>query len=388
MKLLVINARGLQAGAVGPYGNRWTETFALDTLAAGGVVFDQHLAVHPCPALARQTWRTGCYHFSARGNGWPDLLDVLHRQGVTTRLVLDAGRGEFADFAAGWQHVETSGDSEGAVRRARALLEEAAGSWLIWLDLAALLPPWRVPEEIVRGYFSPAPAEEDEAEEEDEEGEEEEQPPLEPYFDPPPGPIDPDDDDLYLRIRETYAAAISHLDGQLARLLDGLPDDVHVLVTSEAGQPLGEHGVVGMPPPSLHEEVVHVPLIAYGPGCRAGRHVEVQTASIDLAPTVADLAGASLEGAHGRSLVPLFARGQTPLRDYAVLGVQSGDVLARGLRSPGWALLLPVTEGGTARLYVKPDDLWEVNDVAKQHFEQAEALERTLREFLEASGGR
>ena len=83
-----------------------------------------------------------------------------------------------------------------------------------------------------------------------------------------------------------------------------------------------------------------------------------------------------LEGAQGASLVPLFAGEQKPLRDYLILG----DDGARALRSLSWALLPPVREGEAARLYVKPDDQWEVNDVAKQHFAEAEELERTLRQ--------
>ena len=47
MKLLLIDIRGLQAEAIGPYGNRWVETFTLNALAAQGVVFDRHLSVHP-----------------------------------------------------------------------------------------------------------------------------------------------------------------------------------------------------------------------------------------------------------------------------------------------------------------------------------------------------
>src|SRR5262249_51303788 len=121
MKLLVLNLRGLQAGAVGPYGNRWTETFALDTLAAGGVVFDRHYTVHPDPALARRTWRTGCFHFSDDNRPFPDLLDVLHRHGVATHLVLDTSRGEFAEFAAGWQAVEKFADTEAALCRGHRL---------------------------------------------------------------------------------------------------------------------------------------------------------------------------------------------------------------------------------------------------------------------------
>src|SRR5437879_1798920 len=63
MKVLVIVARGLQAGALGCYGNRWARTPALDSLAATGALFDQHFADFPSPEGARRAWRTGCYVF-------------------------------------------------------------------------------------------------------------------------------------------------------------------------------------------------------------------------------------------------------------------------------------------------------------------------------------
>jgi arylsulfatase A-like enzyme len=398
MKLLVIVVRGLQAAAAGPYGNRWIETFTLDALAAQGVVFDHHLAVHPDPADARRVWRTGCYHFPLPPGGeppagpWPDLLAALGEARVATRLVLDAGRPAPPGWADGWGEVRRVPDTEAAVEAARSALAElaAAPSWLLWLEVGALLPPWRPAEEIVEAYFAPPPLDEDEEEAEGEEGEEPRAPepweePLEPLLDPPAGPIDPDDDDLFLRVQTSYAAAVSHVDGLLGGLLDGLADDVHVFLTADHGQALGEHTVVGPVRPWLHQEVVHVPLIVAGPGCRAGRHVGALTASVDLAATVAELAGARLEGSHGVSLAPLFGGGDRQLRPYVGLGARVGDEVEWGLRSPRWALRVPVApEGLLPSLYVKPDDRWEVNDVRQHHLERLEGMERTLRGFVEA----
>ncbi len=59
MKVVVLNARGLHLGYIGPAGNEWIETPALDRLAAEGVVFDQHIADQPDPAGARRAWRSG-----------------------------------------------------------------------------------------------------------------------------------------------------------------------------------------------------------------------------------------------------------------------------------------------------------------------------------------
>lgn len=392
MKLLVINVRGLQASALGAYGNRWIETSCLNTLAGSGVVFDQHFALHPEPHAARRVWRSGCHSFAAPAEPRPDVLELVKQQGVAARLIVDQSRGDFPEFEAGWPRVDRAADTVAAVGLAREALASAGDSWLTWLDLAALLPPWSVPSAIVEAYFSDAPADEDEGD--DDEVEEEDEPAdfippdesMEPLFDPAPGPIDADDDKLYLRLRESYAAAVSHIDGLLGDLLDGLPDDIHVILTADNGLSLGEHGVVGLVNPKLHQEVVHVPLIVYGPGCRPGRRVEALTGSIDLAPTIADLAGVRLDGAQGQSLVPCLGGGVSLSRDYLALGCQVGDQSEYGLRTPDLAIMLPMTNGVVApRMYLKPDDGSEVNDVSHSFFEKVESLERTLRGYIEAA---
>jgi hypothetical protein len=93
------------------------------------------------------------------------------------------------------------------------------------------------------------------------------------------------------------------------------------------------------------------------------------------------LFGVRLEGAHGHDLLPL-ARGQAgPVRAYACSALEVGGEVGWALRTPAWALL-----SGPARLYVRPDDRWEVNDVSQHHPELVEGLERTLRDFVAAAG--
>ena len=175
------------------------------------------------------------------------------------------------------------------------------------------------------------------------------------------------------------------MDSALAGLLADLPDDVAVLLTADHGQALGEHLVVGPVRPFLHEEIVHVPLILYGPGWRAGHRVAALTQSVDLAPTLAELFGDRLENAHGQSLLPLLGLEQRSLRDYACMGLRVGEKIEWRVRTPEWALLLPLEEGSEPRLYVKPDDRCEVNNVVHPHPEHAEALVKTLRTFVTAT---
>jgi arylsulfatase A-like enzyme len=400
MKVVVVNVRGLHLGYISAYGNEWIDTPAFDRLAAEGVVFDNHFADRPDPTGARRAWRTGRYDFAlaeaetASPAPAPDLVGLLKEGGAVTSLVLDASRPAPADFAAGWDVViEAEADEEAtaldyALEGAAQALEGLAetDNWLLWLDLAALLPPWDVPDDFLRHYAT------EDAEAEDEEESEA----LEPLPDPPMGRFDPDDELTFLRLQGTYAAAVAHLDaalGVLLRELKGrrLLDEVLLILTTDHGLPLGEHGVVGPDPPRLHDELVHLPLMMRLPKAeQAGRRVPALTQPVDLAPTLLDAFGLPPASMHGHSLLPL-ARGEVEkVRDYACSGLQVGENVECALRSPQWAFILPPRgeAGGPARpaqLYVKPDDRWEVNDVIQHHPELAEHIESVLRGFVEAT---
>jgi arylsulfatase A-like enzyme len=400
MKAIVLVARGLQLGALGCYGNQWIDTPALDELAAEGIVFEQHFADCADPAGARRAWRSGRYHLptstpAVDAAADPDLLAALRAQGVHTCLIVDDSRPTPPDFALGWDEVERVAASaettplEATLEAAGAALMrlEARDNWLLWIDLATPLPPWNVPDEFQEPYFSDEPIEEDD-EEEAEESE-----PLAPLLEPANGPIDPDDDPLYLSLQTSYAAAVTYLDAGVGQLLEALRnlnggEQVLIVFTTDVGQNLGEHGVVGPIRAWLHDEVVHLPLIVRLPeGAQAGRHVNALTQAVDLAPTLAEWFQAPLSGTQGGSLLPLVRGEIEAIRLYACAALQVGEAIEYALRTLEWAFLLPVQASADAatrapQLYVKPDDRWEVNNVLQHHLELAEQLEQTLRDFV------
>jgi arylsulfatase A-like enzyme len=405
-KVLVVAARGLQAGMLGAYGNMWIDTPALDALAAEGVVADQHFADAADPAGARRAWRSGLYRLpplTPPPTDEPDLIAHLRGQGIHTCLVVDGSRPAPPEFALGWDEAIVVPPSAGTPPLERTLIAATEAlerlverdGWLLWLDLATPLPPWDAPEAFQAPYFRDEAPEEETDEDEDEEDEEiaeEEEPPLTPLTHPVTGEIDAEDDLLYLRMQSSYAAAVSYLDAGVGQLLEalragGLLDEVAVVFTSDQGQAIGERGVVGDVRPWPHEEIVHVPLIVRLPQAeQAGRRLESLTQHVDLAPTLAHLLGTPLPATHGNSLLPLL-RGETDLlRPYAVAGREVGGAIEWVLRTPEWAFLLP-GDGSprTPQLYVKPDDRWEVNNVLHHHDELAAGLERTLRGFVEAT---
>ncbi|MGL4550934.1 MAG: sulfatase-like hydrolase/transferase [Gemmataceae bacterium] len=357
MKLLLLIPRGLQAALIGPYGNRWTDTPNFDLLAEAGTVFDRHLSARPGTAPLDDA-----------------LLDALRAAGVRTRLLRDASRG----VLPGSPDAEGHDGTERTLAAAKKALRSIDG--LLAVEFASLLPPWRVAAQFLDAVFAPPPAEEEEDEGEDDEEEEEEESsdeeeaglellpeeePLEPVLAPAAGPIDVNDDKLFLSIQSTYAAAIAQFDAVMGELLDGLPDDVTLLVTSDAGLPLGEHGHVG-PGGGLFEELVHVPLLAVGPGVRAGARVADLTSTLDLAATVAGHFGVALPG------VDLLK--PSPPRESVVL--EAGG--ERAVRTAAWYLRLP--DGGAAALYEKPHDRGDLLDVSGAHFGVTEELVRRLGE--------
>jgi arylsulfatase A-like enzyme len=409
MKALVIVADGFHLGYAGCYGNEWILTPNLDRFAAAGVVFDQHLADQPDAAGARRAWRTGCHQLPGPGAGGSlapmsfDLIRTLTEHGVATALVTDGERPDTHDFALGWQQVLMIGPphEEGATALDEALevtveaLEGLASrdQWLLWLDLAALLPPWALTGKY-RDLYLHDEIDNEETEEADEEPGDEI--PLTAWTDPLPEWVDPADEATFLRLQRSYAGMVTLLDAGLGLLLDELTDrrlldDLAVIVTSGHGLALGEHGLAGADLPWLHEERIHVPLIVHLPGsAEAGRRVPALTQGVDLLPTLLDLFHLRWPAVHGHSLMPLCRGEREAVRAYACCGWQRGESVEWALRTPEWNFILPLNGQALGpprgpQLYVKPDDRWEVNNVCQHHPELSAYLEQTLRGFVEAT---
>jgi arylsulfatase A-like enzyme len=110
-----------------------------------------------------------------------------------------------------------------------------------------------------------------------------------------------------------YDAAIAYLDAQVPLLLDvlkqqGLYDNTLIIVTADHGEAFGEHGDTGHPA-SVHQELVHVPLLIKYPRSLSpapGTQIDATASGVDLMPTILEVAGASLPpNLQGRSLLSL-----------------------------------------------------------------------------------
>jgi choline-sulfatase len=106
-----------------------------------------------------------------------------------------------------------------------------------------------------------------------------------------------------------YDGEIAFVDSQLARLLGAVEERgvlarTLVLVTSDHGESLGEHGE-GTHGLFVYDATLKVPWIMAGPAVAAGRVATTVARGIDVLPTLLDYSGlAASDGIEGRSLRP------------------------------------------------------------------------------------
>jgi len=144
--------------------------------------------------------------------------------------------------------------------------------------------------------------------------------------------LDPVSDEQVLRARRAYFGAISFVDDQFGAILDvleetGLADNTVVILCGDHGEMLGERGLWYKM--SFFEGAARVPLVIHAPGV-APRRIDNSVSTIDLLPTLLDLAGlppADAAPIDGRSLVPHLTG--APGHDEVI-----GEYLAEGAIAP------------------------------------------------------
>lgn len=209
----------------------------------------------------------------------------------------------------------------------------------------------------------------------------------------------PDFDELYWNFCETIHGLDENI-GRVLKYLDdtGLADRTLVIYMGDNGFALGEHGFYDKR--DAFEESIRVPMLARGPGIKAGLVIEEMVQNIDIAPTLLAVAGAVLPAEapklDGRSFLPLLKGDQlkTPWRNHVLYEYH-------------WEWNFPATPTTLAIRterwkYVYYHGLWDRNglydlqtDPHERHNlievpafqEKADALREQLFRELEQSGG-
>ncbi len=177
---------------------------------------------------------------------------------------------------------------------------------------------------------------------------------------------------------------VGRLDQALARL--GMKEATSLLVTSDHGEGLGDHGE------TLHgffayESTLAVPFLVRGPGVRPGARLATTVRLVDVFPTVLDLTGVPAPPGDrpGRSLAPALAGG--PPVDEPVVYAESLVPLLHF----GWSDLRVVREGRykyiqapRPELFDLKDDPGEAVNLVAREPARAEALRKALAVLLDA----
>lgn len=390
MKVIFLNLHGGRIDALGTYGGSLAPTPNFDKFASEGVVFDQHYL-----NWLQLDQEGSDLHLSAcEPMLLSDLVNGIRAQGVATILMAEQRTEQAWLDLSGWKEAHFVEDddlpileqptlSDGVLQVAIDWLQQYGQpleNWLLWVDVGALLPPWRQEE-----YRKPVA---DESVEPDNESEQH----AAPVFDY--AELE-NDEALPERFgwRAAYGGVVHYLDdlfGQFIALLQELKleDDCLIVVSSPAGQPLGERGAISGRLIGPYEERVHLPLLVRFPGqAGAGRRVQHLTQHADLLATLADAFNISLEQkvpAQSLLTVPQASTGR--LREYAITLVNQTDGTAweASMRTLDWNLLVPLHPHNSCplQLYRKPEDRWDMTDVLSQHADVADHLELSLRRAL------
>ncbi|MBI2798860.1 MAG: sulfatase-like hydrolase/transferase [Gammaproteobacteria bacterium] len=167
------------------------------------------------------------------------------------------------------------------------------------------------------------------------------------------------------QILHLYDGCVAQFDDEVGRLVDhlkqlGIADHTVIVVYSDHGMEFFEHGTWGQGNSAYGDYSSRIPLLICDPRNPAPRKVDATVRSIDIAPTLLELAGcAPCETVQGTSLAPLIS-GETQdlnLTAYIETGIWLTDLPGmpdNHLRYPGIIELLEIPDQASGTLAIKP----------------------------------
>ncbi len=356
----------LSAGFLGAYGNTWIHTPHFDQFASQSLLFDQALIDSPRLPLLYESWWRGSHALTPRLA--PPLPDHMKSLGTATCLLTDdtevaglAGADQFdarslvdlRDQQQPAEEVEATHCGQ-FFAAAIAQLHTLDQPTLLWLHTRALATSWDAPLRFREAY-----------------ADQDDPPPPDTATVPCLSLAEDYDPDVLLGYTQAYAGQVTLWDeclGAFFHALDerGLSDQTLVMIVAARGFPLGEHRQVGPvrrkgEGEPLYGELIQVPLVVRAPGAGAAIRCPQLVQPADVYATLGDWFSGSTRSPGPPPAVNLLdgARPDASRRTRAVVMGQEG---AWAVRTPAWFLRHAADQ--RLELYAKPDDRWEVNDVA------------------------
>jgi arylsulfatase A-like enzyme len=196
--------------------------------------------------------------------------------------------------------------------------------------------------------------------------------------------------------RDLYDNNLSYIDRAFAKFVDWLKQEeiysqTIIVFTSDHGEQFREHGAT-LHGHTLYEEEIRIPLILLTHGIR-GYYDDVPVIAADMAPTIADLAGYSVDPPYndnhmGISLVPLILKNER--RSYLKRDVVGRASFKRRFflyRDWEWKLIY-FAELDLLQLFNVVRDPMERNNLIQDKPKLAAELERELFGYLESVEGK
>lgn len=362
--VLLVTIDTLRADAVGAYGRRETPTPFIDSLARGGVRFADAYAHNVVTLPSHANILTGQLppRHGVRDNAGfrlaPDvetLATHLRRRGYRTAAFVSAFPLD-SQFGLG-PGFDVYDDRLTSGTRPAFLIQERPAARTVglakrWID-ASGAEPWFAWVHVYEPHFP---------------------------YDPPgrfasswPG--------------EPYLGEVAAADAALAAILEpilaaGADGHTIVVVTSDHGEALGEHGEASHGV-FAYDSVLRVPLVIYAPRMFGPRVVEAPVRHVDLLPTLLDALAVPIPaGLDGRSLLPVVGGSETNVNSVVYFEALSaslnrGWAPLRGLIQDGFKYIdLPLPE-----LYDLRGDPGEVRNLAASDPGRTAALRARLDEF-------
>jgi arylsulfatase A-like enzyme len=369
MNVVVYVSDALRTDHLGCYGARWTNTKTIDELAAGGVRYAQAISAAPWTAPSTTSIVTGMYAHHHGYLHWDATLDPSIE---TVFRAFGAHGYEVGSFVFDENYLfkdmpeanvlGTSETLEGAFDFMRANRDKP---FLLYVHNWATHSPYEVVHADRKNWLA--------AKQEVIEG------------------IQSDSAVALEAMREGYRKAVERQSEVLvASFVDeleslGLRESTVFAFLSDHGESWGERfpskedvkGVYHMHGATLYDEIVQVPLILSAPGRLDPAVVESQVRTVDLVPTLLELAGLPARETDGESLLDVDGD-----RAAVIAGTDMGALTKLAIRQPPWKLVLDVESGEEEafRLDVDPRELAPRDDAPPELrslvFSELESAER------------
>ena len=241
--------------------------------------------------------------------------------------------------------------------------------FFLWIDSFDPHEPWDPPREYADAYYSPVDG-------------------IEYILGYPPPDATPEERE---RVKALYFGEVTLVDKWLGHFLEkmdelGLWDNTVLMVISDHGTELMDHGHIGKSPAELHPFNTRILwMIRYPDGPR-GKTVEEFVQSHDLFPTALELLGIPCPQVDGESVWPLVTGEKERLRDHIVIGWAGWRIGPAGgrasVRTKEWNYVVTIDQPDKGELYHLPTDPEEKYNVVDQHPEVARKLRREVEALM------